>query len=113
VGLAFRARPFQRMVSKRRDSQYRSGRSTNWLKIKSYAIDEIRAAGRGAGGRQVCVCPDGRSRDREVCSAFINSSRAIRERLWKRVQEGWVGRVKHLRGEENLRHASLQDFREE
>ena len=28
------------MVSKRRDSKYRSGRSTNWLKIKSYAIDE-------------------------------------------------------------------------
>ncbi|TIO07065.1 MAG: hypothetical protein E5X89_07820 [Mesorhizobium sp.] len=26
---------------------------------------------------------------------------------------GLIGRVKHLRGEENLRHASLQDFREE
>ncbi|WP_027062520.1 hypothetical protein [Mesorhizobium loti] len=27
------------MVSKRRDSNYRSGRSTNWLKIKSYAVE--------------------------------------------------------------------------
>ncbi|TIQ42668.1 MAG: ATP-dependent DNA ligase, partial [Mesorhizobium sp.] len=26
---------------------------------------------------------------------------------------GLIGRVKHLRGEEDLRHASLQDFRHE
>ncbi len=36
----------------------------------------------------------------------------------KRPATGWVkpslvGRVKHLPGEEDLRHASLQDFREE
>jgi len=56
----------------------------------------------------------------------------IRDRLWKRVQEragpapkgmkrlatqwvkpGIIGRVEHLRGEEDLRHASLQDFRED
>ncbi|ESY13884.1 hypothetical protein X748_02670 [Mesorhizobium sp. LNJC386A00] len=67
-----------------------------------------------------------------VGSAFINSRGAIRDRLWKRVQEhggpapkgmkrpatqwvkpGLIGRVKHLRGEEDLRHASLQDFRED
>lgn len=29
------------------------------------------------------------------------------------VHPGLIGRVKHLRGEEDLRHASLQDFREE
>lgn len=29
------------------------------------------------------------------------------------VKPGLIGRVKHLRGEEDLRHASLQDFREE
>ena len=29
------------------------------------------------------------------------------------VKPGIIGRVKHLRGEEDLRHASLQDFREE
>lgn len=28
-------------------------------------------------------------------------------------QAGLVGRVKNMRGEEDLRHASLQDFREE
>ncbi|MER9540178.1 MULTISPECIES: hypothetical protein [unclassified Mesorhizobium] len=57
----------------------------------------------------------------------------MRERLWKRVQEHsgttpkgivkrpatqWVkprliGRVKHLRGEDDLRLAWLQDFRED
>jgi hypothetical protein len=29
------------------------------------------------------------------------------------VEPGLIGRVKHLRGEEALRHASLQDFRED
>jgi ATP-dependent DNA ligase len=29
------------------------------------------------------------------------------------VKPGLIGRVKHLRGEADLRHASLQDFREE
>ena len=33
------------MVSKRRDSNYRSGQSTSWLKIKSYAIDEYELHG--------------------------------------------------------------------
>jgi bifunctional non-homologous end joining protein LigD len=56
----------------------------------------------------------------------------MRERLWKRVKEHtgpapkgikrpatvWVkpglkAHVKHLRGEVGLRHASLQDFRDE
>ncbi|MBB6407754.1 hypothetical protein [Mesorhizobium sangaii] len=67
-----------------------------------------------------------------MTSSNSSSSRAIRERLWKRVQEhagpppkgmkrpatqwvkpGLIGHVKHLRGEDDLRHASLQDFREE
>ncbi|MER9092524.1 hypothetical protein NKI34_15680 [Mesorhizobium sp. M0700] len=66
-----------------------------------------------------------------VGSAFITLNRDMRDRLWKRVQEHagpapkgekrpatlWVkpgikARVKHLRGEDKLRHASLQDFGE-
>ncbi|WP_246707497.1 hypothetical protein [Mesorhizobium sp. NZP2077] len=43
--------------------------------------------------------------------------RARRQRGMKRpatqwVKPGIIGRVKHLRGEEYLHHASLQDFRE-
>ncbi|UVK45690.1 ATP-dependent DNA ligase [Mesorhizobium sp. AR07] len=120
------------MVSKRLDSKYRSGLSTNWLKAKCYAIDEYELLGveRESGKPAFALMAD-RATGRYVGSAFINSSRPIRERLWKRVQEhvgtapkgmerpatqwvkpGLVGRVKHLRGEENLRHASLQDFRD-
>ncbi|MBZ9894260.1 ATP-dependent DNA ligase [Mesorhizobium sp. BR1-1-6] len=121
------------MVSKRRDSKYRSGTSTAWLKIKAYAVSEFDLLGveREAGKPAFALMAD-RKTGQYVGSAFINSSRAIRERLWKRVQEhagpppkgmkrpatqwvkpGIIGRVKHLRGEEDLRHASLQDFREE
>jgi len=121
------------MVSKRKDSKYRSGNSTAWLKIKAYTIDEYELLGveREAGKPGFALMAD-RATGRYVGSAFINSSQAIRERLWKRVQEhagpapkgmkrpatqwvkpGIIGRVKHLRGEEDLRHASVQDFREE
>ncbi|MER8644668.1 ATP-dependent DNA ligase [Mesorhizobium sp. M1252] len=121
------------MVSKRRDSKYRSGRSTAWLKIKNYMVEEYDLLGveREPGKPAFALMAD-RTTGQYVGSAFINSSRAIRERLWKRVQEhagpapkgmkrpatqwvkpGLIGRVKHLRGEEDLRHASLQDFREE
>ncbi|TPK59014.1 MULTISPECIES: ATP-dependent DNA ligase [unclassified Mesorhizobium] len=121
------------VVSKRRDSKYRSGPSTSWLKAKSYAVDEYDLLGveREAGKPAFALMAD-RTTGKYVGSAFINSSRAVRERLWKRVQEhagpapkgmkrpatqwvkpGIIGRVKHLRGEEDLRHASLQDFREE
>ncbi|MER8849940.1 ATP-dependent DNA ligase [Mesorhizobium australicum] len=121
------------MVSKRRDSKYRSGPSTNWLKAKCYTVEEYELLGveREPGKPAFALMAD-RKTGQYVGSAFINSSRAIRERLWKRVQEhagpppkgmkrpatqwvkpGLIGRVKHLRGEEDLRHASLQDFREE
>ncbi|MCV3209587.1 ATP-dependent DNA ligase [Mesorhizobium sp. YC-39] len=121
------------MVSKRKDSKYRSGPTSNWRKIKAYTIGEFELLGieREAGKPAFALMGEIGTR-KYVGSAFINSSRAIRERLWKRVQEhagqppegmkrpatqwvkpGLIGRVKHLRGEEDLRHASLQDFREE
>lgn len=121
------------VVSKRKDSKYRSGPSTNWLKAKCYAIGEFDLLGieREPGKPAFALMAD-RKTGKYVGSAFINSSRAIRERLWKRVQEhagqapkgmkrpatvwvkpGLIGRVKHLSGEEDLRHASLKDFREE
>ncbi|WP_236372085.1 hypothetical protein [Mesorhizobium muleiense] len=122
------------MVSKRRESKYRSGPSTNWLKAKCYAVGDFELLGveREAGKPALALMGEIGTR-KYVGSAFINSSREIRERLWKRVQEHageapkdmnkrpatqWVkpgikARVKHLRGEEDLRHASLQDFWDE
>ncbi|MGX9180540.1 ATP-dependent DNA ligase [Mesorhizobium sp. BHbdii] len=121
------------MVSKRRDSKYRSGPSTSWLKTKCYAVGEFELLGveREAGKPAFALMGEIGTR-KYVGSAFINSNRAIRERLWTRVQEhagpapkgmkrsatqwvrpGLIGRVKHLGGEEDLRHASLQDFWDE
>jgi len=121
------------MVSKRRDSVYRSGQSTNWLKAKCYTIGEYDLLGvEREPGQPAFALMAERGTGRYIGSAFINSSREIRDRLWKRVQEhagpapkgmkrpatqwvkpGLIGRVKHLRGEADLRHASLQDFRED
>ncbi|RWB51330.1 MAG: ATP-dependent DNA ligase, partial [Mesorhizobium sp.] len=110
------------MVSKRRDSKYRSGPSTTWLKAKCFAVGEFELLGveREAGKPAFALMGEIGTR-KYVSSAFINPSRAIRERLWKRVQEhagpapkgmkrpatqwvkpGLIGRVKHLRGEEDL-----------
>lgn len=121
------------MVSKRKDSKYRSGPSTNWLKAKCYAIEEYDLLGveREAGKPAFALMAE-RGTGRYVGSAFITLNREMRERLWQRVQEhagtaptgmkrpatqwvkpGLVATVKHLRGEEDLRHASLQDFRDE
>ncbi|TIU72881.1 MAG: ATP-dependent DNA ligase [Mesorhizobium sp.] len=121
------------MVSKRRDSKYRSGPTTNWLKTKSFTESEFELLGvERERGKPAFALMAERGTGRYVGSAFITLNREMRERLWKRVQEapgqppkgmkrpatqwvkpGLIGRVKHLRGEEDLRHASLQDFREE
>ncbi|MER9211634.1 ATP-dependent DNA ligase [Mesorhizobium sp. M0663] len=122
------------MVSKRIDSKYVSGPTTNWLKTKCYTIDEYELLGvereRGKPAFALMAEPGTR---KYVGSAFVSVNREMRERLWKRVQEHtgpppknmpkrpatqWVkpgikARVKHLRGEEDLRHASLQDFWDE
>lgn len=73
------------------------------------------------------VTPD--KERRYVGGAFITLAQAQRERLWARVQAsakapkgvkekpgtqwlkpGLLGRVKHLRGEDELRHASLEQI---
>ena len=124
------------IVSKRRGSPYRSGgKDEAWVKVKCWDIGEFELLGvqRQAGKRsEALLARDGNY----VGKAVIATSNAIKERLWKRVQQGkgrppaglptavvtpdveWVRpginmRVKTLRGEPKLRHASVQDFREE
>jgi hypothetical protein len=59
----------------------RSGPSTNWLKAKCYSVAEYELL-RVSARRQACLRADRRQEDGEyVGSAFINSSRAIRERI--------------------------------
>jgi DNA ligase D-like protein (predicted ligase) len=117
------------MVSKRADAPYRSGRGTSWLKAKCYQESTLEIAGvlreRGRPAIAYMVTPD-RER-RYVGGAFIQLNQEMREQLWKRVKAGarpvkgvdakpgteWLkpgllGRVRHLKGEETLRHATLE-----
>jgi len=103
--------------------------------MKAYAVDEYDLLGvEREPGKPAFALMAERGTGRYVGAAFINANRELRERLWAHVQAkpgtrpkvikekrpatvwsapGLIGRVKHLRGEEDLRHASLQDFREE
>lgn len=70
------------MVSKRRDSGYRSGNSTAWLKTKAYSTDEYELLGveREAGKPAFALMAE-RGTGRYVGSAFITLNREMRERL--------------------------------
>ena len=76
------------------------------------------------------VTPD--KERRYVGGAFITLSGQMHERLWQRIQKakgkpvkgveaklgtawlkpGLIGRVRHLKGEQTLRHATLQEIAE-
>jgi bifunctional non-homologous end joining protein LigD len=122
------------MVSKRASAPYRSGRTENWLKVKCFEETdyEIAAVLREPGRPNVAymVTPD--KERRFVGGAFITLNEKMRERLWARVQikarplegvkvkrgtqwlkPGLIGRVRHLKGEQQLRHATLREIRED
>ncbi len=121
------------MVSKRPQSAYRSGPSTAWLKTKCYEFSELEVAAvlRERGKPPIAYMVDA---DRNyVGGAFISGlNRDMRERLWARVtakagpvpkgmklkegaewlKPGLMATVRHLKGEEMLRHASLKSIRD-
>ena len=68
------------MVSKRKDSKYRSGPSTNWLKAKCYSIDEYELLGveRKAGKPAFALMAE-RSTGRYVGSCLLYTSDAADE----------------------------------
>ncbi|MDX8495147.1 ATP-dependent DNA ligase [Mesorhizobium sp. VK22B] len=120
------------IVSKRLDSVYRSGSTMNWRKIKCYVEKEMDIIGvkRETGKPAMVLMADN---GRYMGGAFVTFKADKRQQLWDRVQgkagapppeglakekaewlkPGLVGRVKFLKGEEKLRHASLRDFWEE
>lgn len=120
------------IVSKRADSVYRSGRTREWLKTKSFAEATFDIIGVQREPGQPAMVLMANDEGHYMGGAFVTLPRGIRERLWARVQAKagapapkgmksdkaeWVkpglrGRVKFLRGEEKLRHASLQDWSE-
>ena len=118
------------MVSKRKSSRYRSGRTSAWLKVKTFTEDEFVVIGveKGSGGPSCALLaregPDGLT---YAGSAFVTLSDADRERFWREVERlgrdrpvvevrsksaAWLNaemhvRARFLRGEGKLRHASL------
>ncbi|TIN71300.1 MAG: ATP-dependent DNA ligase, partial [Mesorhizobium sp.] len=77
------------MVSKRKDSVYRSGPTMNWRKIKCYAEKEMDIIGvqREAGKPAMVLMAD---KGRYAGGAFVAFKADKRQRLWDRVQ-GKVG----------------------
>lgn len=117
------------VVSKRKDSKYRSGPSTSWLKAKCYVEKEMdiigvqREAGkptmvlmadegRYMGGACVTVKADKRQAlwDRVAAKTGAPSPKGLAKEKAEWLKPGLIGRVKFLKGEEKLRHASLKDF---
>ncbi|AZO67679.1 RNA ligase family protein [Mesorhizobium sp. M6A.T.Cr.TU.016.01.1.1] len=119
------------VVSKRADSKYRSGPTTNWVKAKSFMYSDLDLIGyqreRGKAAQALFAEP---GTGHYIGTAVITLGRDMRDRLWQRVQAKaggappnavmkkrhpatqWIkpgvrARVKHLRGEVILRHASV------
>jgi bifunctional non-homologous end joining protein LigD len=124
------------MVSKRADSRYRSGPSKSWLKAECFEEADLEVLGvfREQGEAPLALLAAADGSRKYVGAAVIGLNRAMKERLWERVagtpgrapkgipvkkpnaqwvKPGLVGHVRFLKGEGGLRHATLQDFREE
>lgn len=120
------------VVSKRVDSPYTAGQSRAWLKTKCFTLGDFQVIGveRTATGVPEALLATTGDKPAYVGRAVVGLGGKDRERFWadlarlgtpqsrlagviaKRkanwVKEGLVARVRHLRGEEMLRHASLK-----
>ncbi|WP_189375250.1 MULTISPECIES: RNA ligase family protein [unclassified Mesorhizobium] len=120
------------MVSKRRESPYKSGKIDAWVKTKCWELGEFELLGirREPGKAPQGIMARG---GKYAGSATVALTMEMRERLWLRVRKGrspppglpkaiskaeWLepgitARVRYLRGEPKLRHATVEDVREE
>ncbi|MBZ9808106.1 RNA ligase family protein [Mesorhizobium sp. ESP-6-2] len=116
------------IVSKRKDSVYRSGETMHWRKVKCYELKDLEIIGvqRDPGQAARVFMAD---KGRYVGTANVSFRHDKRQALWDRVQgkigapvpkglkkekaqwlrPGLAGKVQTLKGEEKLRHASLKD----
>jgi ATP-dependent DNA ligase len=119
------------MVSKRRSSFYRSGRTTDWVKVKTFTVGEFTIVGydRSPGkAATLLVAAEEGGKLRYAGRVMVTLSGKAREALWERlekcridapllpelkrkdaewVEPGLKAKVRHLRGEETLRHATM------
>ncbi|PBB95021.1 DNA ligase [Mesorhizobium sp. WSM3862] len=124
------------MVSKRASSPYRGGKSDAWVKTKCWEVGDFEILGikREPGKPTAALMA---REGKYAGAAAISLTRQAQERLWRRVERSravkpqrpvpvafdgakveWVkpgikARVKFLRGEHKLRHATVQAFRDE
>jgi DNA ligase D-like protein (predicted ligase) len=119
------------MVSKRRSSVYRSGRTTDWVKTKTFTVGEFTIVGydRSSGkAATLLVAREAAGRLHYAGRVMVTTGGKAREALWERLEKRivdvpplpelkrkdatWVKpglktKVRHLRGEETLRHATM------
>ena len=122
------------IVSKRADSRYVSGRAKTWLKVKSFTVGDYSVLGveRSLTGVPVALLATLGRDPTYVGNAMVTLPAAERKAFWSSVEtlgtpqarlsgfsrnkkatwirEGLVARVRHLRGEDKLRHATLQSL---
>jgi len=123
------------IVSKRPDSLYLPGKKVwSWLKAKTFTTGDYEIIGveRSSTGIPVALLASG---DKYVGNAMVSLGGKKREEFWKRIdalgtpharlahlhkRKGaqWIGpgltaTVRHLRGEEKLRHATLLTTRDD
>jgi bifunctional non-homologous end joining protein LigD len=119
------------IVSKKRGSRYRSGYTRDWLKIKTFVERDCLVLGYDGtpgGARSLLLAAEEKGKLRYVGRAMVTVRGARREVIWDQLERHrtdkpalaelkgkateWFEpavsvRVRHLRGEEMLRHATL------
>ena len=121
------------IVCKRRGSPYVSGSTSLWLKVKTFLQSELEILGVQRETGKPTMALMGKLGTREyVGSAFVTFGRPASDQFKVLVEAnlgppprefkgkvteavqwlrpGTIGRIRHLRGEEKLRHASLLGF---
>ena len=121
------------IVSKKRDSRYKTGDTDLWLKTKTFTEGEFEVIGADLSPTGAPVAILARRSEHGlhyVGDAFITLKAADREDFWAYVEAntidapvlplkrrgtwlkpGLAAKVKHLRGERMLRHGSLKGLR--
>ncbi|HYD11472.1 MAG TPA: non-homologous end-joining DNA ligase [Allosphingosinicella sp.] len=120
------------IVSKRLGSRYRSGYGKAWLKTKTFGVSELVVVGVERGDRApvALLAWEADGNLTYAGGAMVTLPSEDRDRFWERIEDlrvrraplpvdkklsegSWVQpvmrlRVKHLRGEEMLRHATVE-----
>lgn len=118
------------IVSKRKGSRYVSGKTTAWLKVKCWHVDTFDVIGveRDAAGIPYALLADAEG---YRGAAFVTLPAALREAFWRYVEArgvptapisgmrrkgalwispGLKASVRHLKGSDKLRHATVQSI---